>query len=443
MNYRQAEDYILNFTDYEKIPGSHYTSANYDLRRVEALLKRLGTPHFMAKTIHVAGTNGKGSTAAMVAEVLSTSGYKTGLFTSPHLHTLRERIKVNGGLISEEEFANLVSELQPEIEAINYKVPYGRPTTFEVLTALAFAYFRKKRADFQVLEVGLGGRLDATNVARPEVCIITSISLDHTQVLGDTLAGIAAEKVGIIKPGCIVVSAPQFPEVSKVISEACHRQGAKLLQVAEEVTWHKVSADLYQQSFIVGGKLGNYKLTIPLLGDHQLENAVTAVTALEILASSGVKVATGDISRGLARVSWPGRLQVLSRQPMVVVDGAHNAHAVARLREAIRGYFDYARCLLIFGASCDKDIAGMVKELASFSSQVIATRSSHPRAASPSVIAAEFIKRGIEAKVAENVFDALSQTVAMAEKTDLICVTGSLFVVAEALDYATKYLEVS
>ena len=208
MDYQAAADYILSFTDYEQIPGVLYTSANYDLRRMEEILGRIGAPHLGARTIHIAGTKGKGSTAAMIASILTTTGYRTGLFTSPHLHTLRERIRVDGELISEEELALLVSRFRAEIDAVAARAAYGQLTTFEILTALVFAYFSQREVDFQVLEVGLGGRLDATNVAQSEVCVITSISLDHVEVLGSTLAEIAIEKAGIIKPGCIVVSAP-------------------------------------------------------------------------------------------------------------------------------------------------------------------------------------------------------------------------------------------
>ena len=439
MNYSQAEEYLCNnFIDYERIPVS-YTSSDYSLRHVEELLHRMGDPHLAAKTIHIAGTKGKGSVAAMIAQVLSVSGYKTGLYTSPHLHNLRERIKVDGNLISQSEFAALVTEVKPYFEAISHDPLYRQLTFFEALTALAFAYFERKGASFQVLEVGLGGRLDATNVAKPEVCIITSVSLDHTEVLGNSLEKIAYEKAGIIKPGCDVVTSPQPQKVTSVINDVCRKRGAKLVQVDEDVIWHKIAGDLYHQSFVVEGKMGNYHLTIPLLGDYQLENAATAVTALETLASQGFAISARDIIQGLAQVKWPGRFQILNQQPIVMVDGAHNIASVKRLAENIKGYFDYDQIFLILGISCDKDIPGIVGELISLSPQVIVTRSSHPRAASPSTIASEFAKRGIKPKTAEDVSQALSQTLSTASKRDLICVTGSLFIVAEALNYLPKF----
>jgi len=458
MNYSQAEKYLRSFTDYERLPGVSYASSDYSLGHIEELLHRMGEPHLAARTVHIAGTKGKGSVAAMIAQVLSLSGYKTGLYTSPHLHTLRERIRVDDSLISEEEFAATLTEVKLHIKAINaiVKQPYRQLTFFEALTVLAFAYFKKKQVDFQVLEVGLGGRLDATNVAKSEVCIITPISLDHTKVLGDSLTKIACEKAGIIKPGCMVVLSPQPEEVSQVISDVCCRRGASLIQVGKDVTWNKVAGDFYQQSLVVEGKTGTHHLTIPLLGDYQIENAATAVTALEILASLGFAITSEDIARGLARVRWPGRFQILQHNPVVLVDGAHNVESIKRLVSNIKAYFGLGchserseesrhsgqaprpKNLLIFGASCDKDIAAMVKELVFLSPQVVVTCSSHPRAASPLIITAEFAKRGIKSKVAENVSQALSQTLSVANKEDVICVTGSLFLVAEALDYFSK-----
>jgi len=438
MNYSQAVEYLHSFIDYEKIPGISYASHDYSLKHVEELLHRMGDPHLAAKTVHVAGTKGKGSIAAMIARVLTVSGYRTGLYTSPHFHTLRERIRVDGNLISEEEFAALMTEAKPYFDAMNHDPLYRQLTFFEVLTALAFVYFKQKQADFQVLEVGLGGRLDATNVAEPEVCVITPISLEHTQVLGDSLEKIAYEKAGIIKSGNFVVSSAQLKEVSQVISDVCRQRGANLVQVGKDITWRRIAGDFHQQSFVVQGKMGTHHLTIPLLGDYQVENAATAEATLEILVSSGFNIAAADIAQGLAQVEWPGRFQILSYQPIVLVDGAHNVGSMKRLVGNIKAYFNYDKLFLIIGISCDKDIPGIVKELISLSPQVIVTRSSHSRAASPPLIAAEFTSQGIKSKITDAVSQALSQTLSIAGRKDLVCVTGSLFVVAEALDYAAK-----
>ncbi|MDH5694992.1 MAG: bifunctional folylpolyglutamate synthase/dihydrofolate synthase [Dehalococcoidia bacterium] len=437
MNYQEAIDYISSYTDYEKV-GMPHDPALYDLRRVEELLAHLVNPHLKARSVHITGTNGKGSVAAMVASVLNASGYTTGLYTSPHLHTWRERIRVNDELISEEELATLVEKLKPEVEAVNQKATYGRITTFEFLTVLAFAHFKLKRADFQVLEVGLGGRFDATNVTTPEVCIITSISYDHMDVLGSTLAEIAAEKAGIIKPGSLVVTSPQLDEVAVVIEEVCRGYGVQLIKVGSDVTWQGLDFDLDKQLLRVKGRLDSYELSIPLLGQHQLDNAATAVAALEVLAGKGFNISRESIISGLGRVSWPGRLQILSYHPLVVVDGAHNIDSARRLKQSIKQYFDFDRAILVIGASCDKDIASIAAELFSLFDKVIVTRSRHPRAMEPVALVAEFARHGVKTQVVEDVPSALSQALALAGDRDLVCVAGSLFVVAEAIEQAAR-----
>ena len=239
MNYSQAEEYLNSFVNYEQIQGIPYAQRGYGLSHVEEILSRIDDPQLAARTVHIAGTKGKGSVSAMIAQVLSTSGYRTGLYTSPHLHNVRERIRVDGNLISEAEFASVMTELKPFIESMKQDTTLRQLTYFEALTALAFAYFQKKRLDFQVLEVGLGGRLDATNVVtNPAVCIITSISLDHIQILGNSLEEIAREKAGIIKPSSWVVLSPQPEEAASVILNICREKEAKVVQAGKDITWH-------------------------------------------------------------------------------------------------------------------------------------------------------------------------------------------------------------
>ncbi len=430
MNYQAALSYILSFTDYEKLPAFLYRADNFDLRRMAELLEGLGNPHLTSPAIHVAGTKGKGSTAAMIASALSAAGYRTGLYTSPHLHTFRERITVDGEMITEEELSALTERLQPEIDVVKRRHDYGEITTFEILTALAFAFFMERRVDFQVLEVGLGGRLDATNVVMPRIAVITSISLDHAEVLGDSLAKIAGEKAGIIKPGTLVISAPQSNEVEGVIEEVCRSKGVSLITVGRDVTWRKLKSDLSGQFFEVKGKAGNHKLIIPLLGEHQLENAAVAVAALEAL-----DIGVVDIARGLAQVQWPGRLEILRHEPLFLADGAHNADSANRLRETIEKYLHFDRLILILGASSDKDIAGIVGALAPLSSQAIVTRSRHPRALAPNLLLEELEKQGVKGELVESVSSAVERAMEMAGPRDLICATGSLFVAAEAREY--------
>lgn len=436
MNYSQAEEYLNSFTNYEQIPGIAYAQTGYGLGHLEELLRRMGNPQLAATTIHIAGTKGKGSVAAMIAQVLSSSGYRTGLYTSPHFHTLRERIAIDGHMISEAQFAAVMAELKPFIESLRQDASFRQLTYFEALTALAFAYLQKERVDFQVLEVGLGGRLDATNVvADPAVCVITPISLDHTQMLGNTLEEIAREKAGIIKPGCWVVISPQPREAVQVITDICREKEAKVVQIGKDVTWHKTSGDLQRQTVAIDGRISSYQVSISLLGDFQLENAATSVAALEVLSSSGFNTSAANIAQGLAQVKWSGRFQILQQQPTVVIDGAHNVASMKRLVDNIKAYFPQKRIVLVFGTACDKDTSGIVDELISLSPQVIVTQASHSRAAPLAALVAEFTKRGIGPQTRKTVSEAISRALSLAGKMDVVCITGSLFVVGEALDY--------
>ncbi len=433
--YQQALDYIYSFIDYER-QSRPYELVRYDLRRVTELLVRLGNPHLAAKTVHIAGTKGKGSVAAMTASALTVSGYITGLYTSPHLHTYNERIRIGDRLITDEEVVALVEKLKPEVEAVNEKATYGQLTTFEVTTALGFDYFKSKGADFQVIEVGMGGRLDATNVVQPEVCVITSISFDHMKVLGNTLSQIATEKAGIIKPGSIVVSSPQVDEVNQVFEQACRKNDAKLIRVGRDVTWQYLGFEANRQSLRVKSRLANYDLTFPLLGRYQLDNAAAAVAALEVLIERGFHISRESIIEGLAKVNWPGRLQVLSRRPLMVVDGSHNTESAGKLRQALKEYFKFDRAILIIGVSADKDLTGIISELKPLFNTVIATRSIHPRAMPTASVVAEFRQQGVEALMTEDISAAFPLALNLAGPNDLICVTGSLFVVAGAIEQA-------
>ncbi|MFO8101906.1 MAG: folylpolyglutamate synthase/dihydrofolate synthase family protein [Dehalococcoidia bacterium] len=427
MDYRKALDYVLSFADFERWPGAGYAE-RWDLRRMEELLERLGSPHLNRRTIHIAGSKGKGSTAAMIGSALGTAGFCTGLYTSPHLHTMRERIQVNGKLITEQEFADIVSEMNPHVEATN-RGEYGELSTFEILTALAFCHFEKSRADFQVLETGLGGRLDATNVTLPEVCILTSISLDHTAVLGNTIEQIAGEKAGIVKPGTTVVSAPQVPDAERVIGEVCARQNARLISVGRNVTWQSTGSNRGKQSLRVKGARDEYELTIPLLGEHQLENAAAAVAALE---AAGIGKA--HIISGLAATRWSGRLEILQEKPLFVADGAHNGDSAQKLINSLKSYFEFDRAILIIGTSADKNSGAIVAALAPFFDTVITTASEHPRATDAGELAAEFARHGTQAQATRNVPEAVEQALSEAKADDLICAAGSLFLVAEVIE---------
>lgn len=429
MDYQQSLDYVLDFADFERWPGAGYAE-RWDLRRVEELLEQIGSPHLQRKTVHIAGSKGKGSTAAMIASALIASGYRTGLYTSPHLHTIRERIRIDDKPIEETEFAASVADLKPHVETINQKWE-GTLSTFEILTSLAFNHFHQSAAEYQVLETGLGGRLDATNVAAPEVCVLTSISLDHTAVLGDSIAKIATEKAGIIKQGVTVISSPQVPEAADVIRSVCTQKQAKLVMVGTDIIWDGEGLDHHTQLLRVKGINGSYNLTIPLLGEHQLENAATAVGALEAL-----NIDRENIASGLANVQWAGRLQILQEEPLLIADGAHNDDSARRLVASLKRYFNYDRATLIMGSSADKNASAMISEFAPFFDRVVTTTSQHPRATKSTDLADEFMRYGADVTTTDNVKQAISEAMNDAGKNDLICATGSLFLVAEVIEEA-------
>lgn len=432
-DYRAALEWALGFTDYEKAPAAKYSDAAFNLRRMDALLARLGSPHRAAPAIHVAGTKGKGSTAALIASALTKAGYRTGLYTSPHLHTFRERMRIGQDLITEAEVAEFVAQVRPQVDALNTQGEYGQVTTFEIITALAFLYF-SRRVDVQVLEVGLGGRLDSTNVCRPEVCIITNLSLDHTEVLGETVAQIAYEKAGILKAGALAVSAPQAPEALDVVEKVAQQTGVPLTVTGRHVTWTPLRQDLDGQSVRIHGQEGVYEVWTPLLGDHQLENASVALAALELAGRRGLPVSREAIVAGFRDVSWPGRLQVLERRPLVIADGAHNPYSMTCLRQALSSHVPFRQALFVLGVSADKDVVGILRELALLGGRLIATRSRHPRASDPAQLAAEAARLGMDATSAPTVADALTRAREQAGPEDLICATGSLFVAAEAIE---------
>jgi dihydrofolate synthase/folylpolyglutamate synthase len=434
MDYRQALDYIFSFADWERAPAQAFAAANFDLRRVHSLLARLGNPHLGRQSIHIAGSKGKGSVAAMIASVLQAAGYRGGLYTSPHLHSVRERIVVDGQPIGEGEFARLTETLAPQVAAENEDGRFGQLTTFELLTALAFLCFRDRDAQWQVLEVGMGGRLDATNVLDEKaVCVITPISLEHTTVLGDTVEKIAAEKAAILLPGTTVVMAPQpYPEAAFVVQQRAAEPGAPLLDVGGTYDVQRLGYDLTGQSFRLTGPGCSRELWLPLLGAHQLENAATAVAAIDALRKGGVAVSEEAIGEGLGRMRWPGRLEVLSDKPLIVVDGAHNGDSARCLRHALADYFSFGQVILVMGVSGDKTIGAMAEELVPLTRLLIATRSRHPRAAEPEAVAAAFATQGIAGETCPTVATALERAPALAGPDDLICVVGSLFVVAEA-----------
>lgn len=466
MRYKEAYAYINSFTNYEQMPGINYAANMDNLERVRLLMKLLGNPQDSFKAIVIAGTKGKGSVAAMLDAILREAGYKTGLYTSPHLHTFRERIRVGGAMIPAEDMARLTERVQIAVEAIEREAePQMLPTTYELTTALGFLYFQEQKIDIAVLEVGLGGRLDAVNVVQPVVSVITSISLDHTQVLGNTLALIAAEKAGIIKEKTPVVTAPQLDEPMKVILKAASRKHAPLTAVGREIyvsTGQLPGAVLdddgipVHQAFTIGyRKKGEeedtrLRLRLKLLGSHQQVNASVALATLQVASNSGINVGEQALLRGFAGVQWPGRLEIVSREPLVVVDGAHNADSMAKLVDAMNDLFYGRGLVVVLASSRDKDIEGMVRELGTGSGnvlgpkieRVIVTRSHHARAAEPKVVAGLVRANGLDAEVRVDPEKAFKRAETLARKSGVapelapvVLVTGSLFIVAEAREH--------
>ncbi len=434
MDYKAAVAYMLSFADFER---SGRFQERPDVAPMLALLRRLGDPHLGQPTVHVAGSKGKGSVSAMVESILRASGLRTALFTSPHLHDFTERVRIDGEPISQETFARLIDEVRPAVEETQASLGERRFVTFDVLTALGFLAFRERGVNVQVIEVGLGGRVDSTNVFESkEVAVIGPLSFEHTAILGDKIEQIAAEKAAIITPGCTAVLAPQpFPEAARVVREFAAQTGVRLIDVAAEHRWSVGEHDLRSQAVRIDGPGSAVEARLPLLGRFQAENAATAVAAVEAL---GRDTARAAIVRGLESVRWPGRLEVLSEEPLVIADGAHNADSGRRLREALVEYFGARRVLFIVGASSDKDIDGLAEALAPIAERVIATRSAHPRAMELARIVEAFRKFGVPGEDVESVTIAMQRALAASGECRLICLSGSLFVAAEGREYFGK-----
>ena len=436
MDYRESIAQLLTLVDHERnlVTGPRQ-KAIYDLTRMEALLGRLGSPENQVPAVHIAGTKGKGSTAALCDAALHAAGLSTGFYSSPHLHTFRERIRRNSEPISQGEFAALVEGLWPFHEEFKRDPAIGPLTLFEFLTGMAFQCFAENRTDVQIVEVGLGGKLDATNALDAGVCVITSISLDHMAILGDTIGEIAADKAGIIKPGSTVVIAPQTPEALSPILAACQEKEAAPILVGRDVTWEEGRSGTDGQHFKVRGRNGEYELYMPLLGTHQLENAASAVAALEALGSQGIDVPAKAMEVGFEKVSWPCRMEILSRSPLLVADGAHNVYSVESLLTSLPDYLEYDRLILVAGFSRDKNVEGMARALGEKADIIVATASRHPRSMQAVEVADLFPESGKPILVSTPA-KALGIAMEIAEKKDLVLATGSLFLAAEIREVA-------
>ena len=425
--YNLALDYLYSFVDYSLKHVSELAKADFSLDRMFALMEALGEPQAKYPILHVAGTKGKGSTSALSAAALQAAGCKVGLYTSPHLEDYVERIQINGQAISHEFMIGLVEEIKPHVARI------PKLTTFEITTALGFMAFAKQNVDAAVIEVGLGGRLDATNVVTPRVSVITSLSMDHMAVLGDTLGKIAGEKAGIIKEGVPVVSSPQKPDALEVLERVAKEKGASLTLVGREVTFELLSSSLGGQEFQIKDNVERLTLNVqlPLLGTHQLANATTAYAALR---ASGLPVSGEAIQKGFSQVKWPARFEVARREPPVIFDSAHNDDSFARLRETLETHFPGRPVTLIFGASEDKNIPGMFREMKSKIARIIVTRADHPRALEVEKIQGLADQAGIRHEAVTPVKAALAQALQWSGTDGSIVLSaGSMFVTAEVM----------
>ena len=404
----------------EHLHGLKSFDIRFGLGPISRLLKHLNNPQNAYGTILIGGTNGKGSIAAMVASILSRGGFRVGLYTSPHLIDVRERIKVDGNMIPQKEMIEWIEEIKKQsTENITY---------FEFLTAIAFLYFLQKSVDVAVIEVGMGGRLDATNVVTPLVSVISNISLDHEEYLGNRLEDVAREKGGIIKNGGVCITAVKQRRIFEFLEDICRKRRAEIYRVGRDIKVD-ISCD---GSFSYSGIRKIYRnLVCPLKGRHQIENAAVALGVIEYISIKGFEVNDDAVFMGIRDVEWEGRLEILRHAPMVLVDGAHNADGAAVLSRALKEEFTYRKLILVFGVLNDKDFKTMLKKLVPFADLLIVTKPDTIRTMPPEAImkAAQLYRKRIE--VVENSREALKRALSMADPDDLVCVTGSLYLVGE------------
>lgn len=439
LSYTQAVQWYYSFARFDPHPPR--TLEPTKLARMEQILARLDNPHRKFPAIHIAGTKGKGSTAALLESMFRAGGYRTGLFTSPHLHSFRERVRINNIPIAREELVAYTERL------CALAADFPNATFFEWVTALAFLYFGEHHIEMGIVEVGLGGRLDSTNVLTPRVSVITPISLDHTDVLGSTVLKIAREKAGIIKPHVPVVIAPQELTALGELQRKANKIHARIVNVEKDWRWELVEATPEQQTvrvrFHKSARWQTYIL--PLVGPHQRINLVTALATMDVLHGRNWRISLGSLQQGVAAVEWHGRFEILAHldaefdapdqnapRGYLIADGAHNAASAAQLVNTLDEVFPHAAVHFIFAASADKDIAGMLQALAPRAASITFTQAKTRRAAPLETLTQLAAPYTLETRTASNLADAIDVTLERVAPGDIVCVTGSLFIVAEA-----------
>ncbi len=417
MNVTEALKYIHSVSWMGSIPG---------LSRTQALLARMGNPEKKLKFVHIAGTNGKGSTAAMLASVLREAGVRVGLYTSPYILRFNERMQVNGEPIEDDELAEITEYVQPLADSLE-----EHPTEFELVTCVAMEYFARHACELVVLEVGLGGEFDSTNVIdAPEAAVIVNIGMDHMQVLGDTLEEIAHAKAGIIKPGCDCVLYAQLPNVEAVFEAACRERGARLHRAGMEAL-HPISHALTGQVFDWRDMKG---LRIPLLGEHQLHNASCVLTTIEVLQSKGWRIPEEAIRSGLANVTWPGRFQVMRENPLFIIDGGHNPQCLEALVRAFQDYLPGRKVTFLSGCMADKDYAEMFGDLIPFAKEFITVTPNNPRSLSADALAENLRARGLTATPCATIAEGVRKAIEHAGPDGVVCSCGSLYMISDVVD---------
>ena len=413
-NYEQALSYLYDLQKY---------GIKFGLSSTSRLLNRIGNPQAGLKTIHIAGTNGKGSTAAMLSAILVRAGFTVGLYTSPHLVRFNERFRLNEQDIGDEEIMDVFTAVRAVVDE---REP---PTFFEMTTAMALSLFAQKGVDWAILEVGMGGRLDATNVVQPHLTIINNVSFDHQEFLGSTLSRITREKAGIIKKQVPLVTAVKQPVALAVIKTRCSALHAPCYRIGRQIKIRTLGKQLFSYSGL-GWRLEN--LHLPLAGRHQVVNAATALGGLEVLERWGYyKLDEDQIKEGLIKTRWPGRLELLDMKPPVLLDGAHNYAGIVALRQTLQEQYTYRRLIVVLGIMADKDFRGMFLKLAPLAERIILTRPTYERAAEPEVlqaVAGEFAER---TELIRPVGEALERAMGLATSEDLVLVTGSLYFIGE------------
>jgi dihydrofolate synthase / folylpolyglutamate synthase len=428
MNYEETMKYITETAKFGSKLG---------LQRTERILQILGDPHKKLKTIHIAGTNGKGSTTAMISRILLESGYKVGMYTSPYLEEFQERIQIDNRNIPKEDLCEIIAKVSKAIDQVIGE-GYDHPTEFEIITCAMFLYFYEQKVDYAVIEVGLGGRLDSTNVIIPLVSVITSISYDHMNILGNTLEEIAYEKAGIIKEGVPVVLYPQEEESMKVIEKVSSEKKCKLIKVSNDFVTYLGTEDMNQR-MIVDTFRDSYPVNLSLLGKHQLLNCALAVTVAEVLMEQGLIINKQHILSALLKVKWPGRLEIVSKSPMVVIDGAHNIDGIRKLTESIDIYFSYRRLYLILGILADKQVEEMVSTIVPKAYKVIAVTPHSERAELAESLRQIIRDYNSNCEVIEDYEEAYIRALNLCEKEDLLVISGSLYMIGDMRKIIKKH----